>query len=217
MEKKLCKKCGIEKALCEFRMKKDKTGKYYLYSYCKNCEKEYMKDKRKKYDKKYREKNKEIIKQKNKKRYNDYYEKYKDYHKKYMITWKQNNKDKLKKYYKNDYNKRMSNEISHMKEIIRKEVARSFRVKNKKKNNHTIEIIGCDIEFLTNYLISTYEKNYNEKWNWEYLSKVHVDHIIPLKTAKTENDIIRLNHYTNLQLLKVEDNLHKGAKLDYTL
>ena len=217
MEKKLCKKCGIEKVLCEFRMKKDKNGKYYLYSYCKNCEKEYMKDKRKKYDKKYREKNKEIIKQKNKKRYNDYYEKYKDYHKKYMITWKQNNKDKLKKYYKNDYNKRMSNGISHMKEIIRKEVTRSFRVKSKKKNNHTIEIIGCDIEFLTNYLISTYEKNYNEKWNWEYLSKVHVDHIIPLKTAKTENDIIRLNHYTNLQLLKVEDNLHKGAKLDYTL
>ena len=134
-----------------------------------------------------------------------------------MITWKQNNKDKLKKYYKNDYNKRMSNGISHMKEIIRKEVARSFRIKNKKKNNYTIEIIGCDIEFLTNYLISTYEKNYNEKWNREYLSKVHVDHIIPLKTAKTENDIIRLNHYTNLQLLKVEDNLHKGAKLDYTL
>lgn len=67
MEKKLCKKCGIEKALCEFRMKKDKNGKYYLYSYCKICEKEYMKDKRKKYDKKYREKNKEIIKQKIKK------------------------------------------------------------------------------------------------------------------------------------------------------
>ena len=56
-----------------------------------------------------------------------------------------------------------------------------------------------------------------EKWNWKYLSKVHVDHIVPLKTAKTENDIIRLNHYTNLQLLKAEYNLHKGAKLDYTL
>lgn len=28
-----------------------------------------------------------------------------------------------------------------------------------------------------------------------------IDHIIPLKTATCESDIIRLNHYTNLQPL----------------
>ena len=115
-----------------------------------------MKDKRKKYDKKYREKNKEIIKQKNKKRYNDYYERYKDYHKKYMIIWKQNNKDKLKKYYKNDYNKRMSNEISHMKEIIRKEVARSFRIKNKTKKKQQIYICAWVISMNVKHKLLNY-------------------------------------------------------------
>ena len=42
--------------------------------------------------------------------------------------------------------------------------------------------------------------------------KVHIDHIIPLATAKTEEDVIKLCHYTNLQLLKAKDNLKKGAK-----
>ena len=30
---------------------------------------------------------------------------------------------------------------------------------------------------------------------------VDIDHIIPLSSAKTEEDIIRLNHYTTLQPL----------------
>ena len=34
---------------------------------------------------------------------------------------------------------------------------------------------------------------------------------------KTKEDVIKLNHYSNLQLLKAEDNLHKGAKLDWRL
>lgn len=49
------------------------------------------------------------------------------------------------------------------------------------------------------------------------LKKVHIDHIIPLATAKTEEDVIKLCHYTNLQLLKGEDNLSKGDKLDWKL
>ena len=35
-----------------------------------------------------------------------------------------------------------------------------------------------------------------------------IDHIIPLATATTEEDIIRLNHYTNLQPLEAYYNRH---------
>ena len=44
-----------------------------------------------------------------------------------------------------------------------------------------------------------------------------IEDIIPLATAKTEEDVIKLCHYTNLQLLKGEDNLSKGDKLDWKL
>ena len=33
-----------------------------------------------------------------------------------------------------------------------------------------------------------------------------VDHIVPLSTAKNKNDIIRLNHYTNLRPLCAYNN-----------
>jgi hypothetical protein len=40
----------------------------------------------------------------------------------------------------------------------------------------------------------------------------HIDHIIPLATAKTEQDVYTLSHYTNLQPLWAKDNISKGAK-----
>ena len=48
---------------------------------------------------------------------------------------------------------------------------------------------------------------------WENKGAWHIDHIIPTCTAKTEEDLIRLNHYTNLQPLWAEENLKKGSKL----
>lgn len=39
------------------------------------------------------------------------------------------------------------------------------------------------------------------KYNGELNYGWDIDHIIPMSTAKTENDVIRLNHLTNLQPL----------------
>ena len=49
------------------------------------------------------------------------------------------------------------------------------------------------------------------------LKNVHIDHIIPMSTAKSEEEVIKLNQYTNLQLLKAEDNLEKSDKLNWKL
>ena len=50
--------------------------------------------------------------------------------------------------------------------------------------------------------------------SWGLMGKhIHIDHIIPLSSAKTEEEVYELCHYTNLQPLWAEDNLKKGSKI----
>ena len=64
-------------------------------------------------------------------------------------------------------------------------------------------------------LKETYYQNYGVEYAGT--QNVHIDHIVPLSTAKTEKDVYRLCHYTNLQLLNAKDNLRKSDKLDFVL
>ena len=43
----------------------------------------------------------------------------------------------------------------------------------------------------------------------------HIDHVKPLSEANNIEDVITLNHYTNLQPLFAKDNLKKSNKLNY--
>jgi hypothetical protein len=53
--------------------------------------------------------------------------------------------------------------------------------------------------------------------SWANRGKWHVDHIVPLASAKTIDGIIRLNHYTNLRPLWASDNLKKGTQMPQML
>ena len=48
---------------------------------------------------------------------------------------------------------------------------------------------------------------------WDNYGQWHIDHIIPLSSAKTEMEIYELCKYTNLQPLWAVDNLRKNNKL----
>ena len=195
MGTKICKVCNKEKDINNFRKYKvNKENKTYYRSSCIICERKtrmesYYKNLEK--NREYSEKSKERYR-KDKKAKNTYNAKY----------------IKLKR--KND-------KIFLLKINIRRNIRDSFKRINKKKNKKTEEILGCSLENFIDYLIKTYEKNYNEKWSWEYIKNVNIDHIIPLALAKTEEDVMKLCHYTNLQLLKTEDNKKKGAKLNWRL
>ena len=50
-------------------------------------------------------------------------------------------------------------------------------------------------------------------WDNYGINGWHVDHIIPLSSAKNENEIYELCHYTNLQPLWGTDNIKKSNKI----
>lgn len=79
-----------------------------------------------------------------------------------------------------------------------------------KKPCKTKDMIGCEWSELWDHLLETWKKNYGSPWDGE---PYHIDHIIPLASAKTEEDVIRLFYYTNLQMLTPKDNLKKHDKL----
>jgi len=92
----------------------------------------------------------------------------------------------------------------------RARVNQSFRKNGYTKRSKTHEIIGCSWEFLRGFI----ERQFKPGMTWENRSEWHIDHIIPLASAKTEEDVIKLNHYTNLRPLWAEENLKKSDKIE---
>lgn len=227
----MCKKCNVEKELNQYRIQKS-NGKERYCSWCRDCEKEYnsLYDKtnkkrieyKKQYRKNYQEKNSEKLKQYFKKHYQEHKEEIKE---KYIQVnliepyWK---KEWYKEYrrspeYKEYRQKLLKNKMKTDKVFIykmktRKLISRAFYDVTFKKYDELKEIVGCSYNKLLYHLFDTFYNNYNIQY-CDYDGKVNIDHIIPLNEAKTIEDVKKLNHYTNLQLLKEKDNQLKGTKI----
>ena len=88
------------------------------------------------------------------------------------------------------------------------------------KSNSSENILGCSFEHFKIHLESQFEHwmcwdNYG-LYNGELNYGWDLDHIIPISSASTEEDIYKLNHYTNFQPLCGFTNRHiKVDKLSY--
>lgn len=71
-------------------------------------------------------------------------------------------------------------------------------------------VVGCSWDELKDHL----EGKFLPGMSWENRSLWEIDHIIPCATAKTEEEMKKLFHFSNLQPLWRSDNLKKGAKLN---
>lgn len=76
-----------------------------------------------------------------------------------------------------------------------------------KKSGHTMDLVGCTIEYLIKHL----ESKFQDGMNWENYGKWHIDHIKPCCSfdLTKEKDQKECFHYTNLQPLWAKDNLTK--------
>lgn len=230
METKVCNKCCQEKSICNFgKLKSSKDGYRYFCKECrKTIEKNYhgenvllrkkkwrdnnkdkikkhyyeVKDKILEYQKKYHEENSDKIKKRKKSYYEQNRQSINIKHK----TYRKENKDKRNRYEKI---KKKNDVFYGLLTGMRSRLSGYLKKINITKKNKTFEIVGCTPEFLKEHL----ENQFVSGMTWENRSEWHIDHIIPLSSAKTEEELYKLCHYTNLQPLWAEENMKKGNKI----
>ncbi len=185
----------------EYRIKnKEQISKQYKQYYIKN--KEQIKEQ----NKQYYIKNREQLKEQKKQYYIKNREQFKEQKKQYYIK----NKGQIKETNKQYANNRMKTDpLFALTCRIRCLIRVSITNKGYTKKSKTHEILGISYVELKEHM----ERQFTKGMNWENRDQWHIDHIIPLATAQCEDDVIRLNHYTNLQPLWAEDNLSKGSKI----
>ncbi len=152
--------------------------------------------------KEYEKKNKEKISNYNKKYYNENKDKIKNESKKYRELNKENKSEYDKIYRKN----RMKYDIIYLlKNKTRKAISTSLKRNNYTKKSRSYEILGCSFEELKQYLESKFEDwmtwENRGLYNGEYDFGWDIDHKVPLSSAKTEEELLKLYNYTNLQPL----------------
>lgn len=218
---KICGKCNIEKPFDDFEFLK-KVNRYE--SRCNECVKSYNKE--------YYLKNKQKIIE----RSNSYYKentekvlltvkKYREQNETKVKKWKvdyhiknvEKIRQKTKNWRKNNKEKRNRSERERMKTDFLHKLAHYLRVRTNfyikkagfKKSSSSLELIGISSIQLKEHL----EKQFIQGMSLSNYGEWHIDHIIPLSSAKTEDEIYKLCHYTNLQPLWAEDNLKKSNKI----
>jgi hypothetical protein len=73
------------------------------------------------------------------------------------------------------------------------------------KDKRSIEYLGTSILEFSKHL----ESMFKEGMTFDEREKWHLDHFIPISLAKTEEDIDKLSHFTNIRPLWVYENLNK--------
>lgn len=162
------------------------------------------------YFKEYYEKNKEHRSDLSKCHYLRNKEKYKEKNRLYYLKNKKRDKIKKQQYNKEYIKLRKKNDpVFRAIYNIRNRLKKFFKSKGFKKRTKTINMIGCSLIELKCYLLSKFVVG----MTWDNYGKIwHIDHIIPLSSSNTLEEIEKLSHYTNLQPLFAEDNSKKGAK-----
>jgi hypothetical protein len=174
---------------------KDKQKQYYLVNKDKIKERnELNRVERLNYSKQYYTNNKEKILHK-------------------IKEYRKNNRDKIKQYNQNNkvkrnnwYNtKRENNSIFKLKTNLKVLIRNSIKRNGYSKKSRTHEILGCSFEEFKLHLESKFEPwmnwdNYG-LYNGELNYGWDIDHVIPTSSATSEQEIIKLNHFTNLQPL----------------
>ena len=213
-KRKAYREANKDKMKAYYQVNKDEVierGKAYY-----EANKDKIREKRKEYyeankdkAKAYYEANKDKIREKDKERHKAYYEANKDKIREQRKAYREANKDKIKAYreankekirlYQKEWTikKRKEDPLFKLQKNIRSLILDKIKKKGYTKKSKTYQILGCTYEEFKEHL----ERQFTKGMTWENYGDWHLDHIYPVSLAENEEELIKLNHYTNFQPL----------------
>ena len=132
-----------------------------------------------------------------------------------LKKWAEQNPDKAKAARRRAEKKKMENPSNRVMCNLRKRLRDVLKGRKGFSKTAVIKGIGCTRDELKAHLESLFQTG----MSWDNYGEWHIDHIIPLASAKVDcfdqtiANLTRLNHYTNLQPLWAADNLAKGDSM----
>ena len=134
----------------------------------------------------------------NKDKYKTGYNKHKEINPEYKSQYYIGNKDKFQQYDK--LGKRRRRLIDPKYKLIDSLRARLYNILGGSRSRHTLEVLGCSLEEFKHHL----ERQFEPWMTWEnmggrYVSGPNItwdlDHIVPISSAQTEEDILSESLY----------------------
>lgn len=210
---KICVSCNCSGDFYKGRSKCKTCIKARSREYARNNKEKVLANKRDYYNKnrdeiltekrEYYNQNKEICNKKSK----EYRVKNKESLNEYNREYAKTHREEINKYVKLKKSEDICYKLSM---ILRKRTRNFIKSKGIKKSLRFEQYIGCSLNELKLYLESLFQPGMS--WENYGYSGWHIDHKIPLKSSKTENELYKLCHYTNLQPLWALDNFKKGGR-----
>ena len=212
---KICNLCCTEKPLPEYA--KQESAIDGLQNKCKACQKRYRENNKQKNDayiKKYRAENKEKIavsvkaySEKNSEKIADYLALYYGKNKKSILEKQKERKQDIchnRRVYKK---KRMKEDpvyaMAHrLGVLMRNALKHSGYLKSMK----TLEALGCTSAQFKDHL----ERQFLKGMTWDNRDLWQLDHIMPISSAKTEQEVYDLSHMTNIRPMWAKENMVKS-------
>jgi hypothetical protein len=111
------------------------------------------------------------------------------------------------------YHRRKKDPIYASSIRVRLLIRHSLGKRSVSKTEPASKILGCTYEQFRAHI----ERQFTDGMSWDRFDEIHIDHIIPLASAKTPEEVKGLCHFTNLRPLWAIDNLKKNGKREFLI
>lgn len=129
--------------------------------------------------------------------------------KKQQANYRKENRQYYKDYGREYHKRKLATDPKYkLAHCLRVRVSDALFSKRWNKSNTLKNYLGCSLDQLIEHL----ENLFVPGMTWENHGDWHIDHIMPLSSAKSPQNLYDLCHYKNLQPLWKIDNISKGSR-----